>query len=81
MQSLRAVLIEQLFFQMSLYFFQEKQETQEKQEIFPNFGSLTEGEYLECLVFQYFGGGKKGKSGSINIARKKNGNLGQKVPR
>ena len=42
------VLIEQLFSQTFLLFFQE-QGKQEKQETFPKFGNLTEGKIFDTL--------------------------------
>ena len=74
---IRAILIEQLF---SSFFSHENQEKQRKQEIFSNFGNLTEGDISGTLSIPIFGG-ENGKSGG----KKKNsnlfffGNLGQKV--
>ena len=55
---LRAVLIEQLFSKVSKvssFFFQVKQEKQEKQVTFPKNGNLTEGKILGRLRITIFG--------------------------
>ena len=59
---IRAILIEQRFFQFFLVFFQEKQEKkQEKQETFPTFGILTEGKIIGRLSFPKLGNLTEGK--------------------